>query len=1046
MENKDTSGIVIPSEDDLDTKMDNWKNEYNETTGLVSKEGEISKLLTAVKIILNINDESDTTIDGFKTDDVKLNTVINEKDTILKSLIITATIKDKITSIGDITTPVDENLSQTNLTGWKNEYNETTGLVSKEGEISALLTAVGIALNINNESTTNIDNIDTSDIKLATIINRRNDVLKSLVITATIKSKVTSFEGISAVPEEEYANLSPSTLVGWKNEYNETTGLVSKEGEVSALLVAVGIVFNITPETNLNSDLSANSINLNTVITRKVDILRSIIITATVKDKITSGSSGVVIPSEENLNTKFAPWKNTYNETTGLVSTEGEISRLLDAIKIILNIDDESATTIDGVDTNDIKLNTVISNQDTILKSLVITATVKDKIVQMAEPVDATISIPSDENLSTTNLTGWKNVYEGNVVSEYGEIAHLLNAINIVLTFDDSTKIDNFNANDIKLGKIVYEKDEILKSLIISETVRKQIVGNSTLKKPTSLSADDLTGWKSTYDEEGLVTSYGELAYLLTSIKYALNIQEDDDTSFDDINVDTIKVKDLVDNRQEILHSAIITLTIKDQILAKSSEDDSQILRLPAGYESQLSANYILWENDYTDTTYNSSTKEFNFTVNTVGEIDKVLAAIGELLADKNVPFSAISTFNYASVFEPIPQAKLIASKLISETIIQTISANAVSIPNDPSLGLVDNTDRTAWWSENGELKYFLNAVGLILGDSEKQSLSVDLNINDTYSKITNEATRGVLFKSYLIAETLTVNFTGLDLFTSSIPTPEHAGIDLTATNTDGSNNRDAWYIINTSGATRSIENKELWDLVTSIHILLGDDFDTTERFSIDQILDNDELKPYLDDNKVNNNDKVGELLHSKVIEEVFIGVVKSLVLGDGVLAPYLNLPVNPNWYLYLTEEGQEYDTRTIIESIYQMQNHAEGKTSISYRTVSTLANADNIAAAMELYTTLQNLDTEALACAFVVSRTFHGSIEKFFNGIFRTIYKTEYDYGGSFLGMQPWDDVELHQANYEYLDPTNPDKVSVSATLKANIDTIITNIEKAIV
>ena len=1018
-----TSGIVIPENEGLsNTDLSGWKNTYNEA-GNVNTRGEISALLTSVDIILDINES--TTLDNFNTDDIKLNNVITNQDNILKSIIITATIKDKITSstTSGIVIPENEGLSNTTLEGWKNTYTEA-GVVESRGEISKLLTSVDIILEIN-ESTT-LDNFNTDDIKLNNVITNQDNILKSIIITATIKDKITSSttSGI-VIPENE--GLSNTTLEGWKNTYTEA-GVVESRGEISKLLTSVDIILEINESTTLDN-FNTDDIKLNNVIAEQDDILKSIIITATIKDKITSSTtSGIVIPEDDSLSTTdLSGWKNTYT-SGGAVVTRGEIAALLTSVDIILNVDD--STTLDNIETNNIKLNNVIANQDNILKSLVITATIKDKITSIG-----TISVPTDEALSTTNLDGWKNTYtNAGVVETRGEISRLLNAVNIILAFDDSTTVDNFNADDIKLGKVVYQKDTILKSLVISETVRKQISDNATLKKPAELSTTDLTGWKTIYDENyDEIISYGELANLLTAIKYALNISEEDDTSFDNINVDTIKVKNLVENRKAILHSSIISLTIKDQIKAQSSEDTSKILRLPAGYENSLSANFILWENSYTDTTYNSTLKEFNFNVTTVGEIDKVLAAIGELLADDNVSFSDISSFNYTKLFEEESQAKLISSKLISETIIQKISENAISIPNDPSLGLLTNTDRTAWWSEDGELKYFLTAVGEILSDSEKTNLNVDLNISDTYAKITNEATRTELLKSYLISETLTVNFAGLDLFSGKLPSYANSGINLTATNTDGSNNRDDWYIIDTSASSRSIEEKELWRLISAIHILLGDEFDTSTEFSIDQVLNNPTLIPSLTDAKVNTNDKVGEMLESKIIEETFVGVVKSLITGDGVLAPYLNVPGDAHYYAYTTLEEQEYDTRTIIESVYQMQ-----KSGLEYRLVSSIANSD-LAGAATAANKLATLNTSELADAFVISRTFNISIETFFNGMLETVYGYAYLaglYGGD--PLDPWNDVKLVQSDYNGLS-----KPATSALLKTNLDTIFDNLRK---
>ena len=862
--------------------------------------------------------------------------------------------------------------------------------------------------------------VDTSNMKLSTIIDQKDEILRSLVITETVKQQATKAGTGIIIPSE----LPSDTLDGWKNTYDVDDNLATS-GEISNMLAAVDKIID-TGDTNI-TDINVTNINLDNIITNQDIILKSLVITATVKDKVTS-FDGIVVPENEGLSSEnLNGWKNTYNASGEIVS-RGEIAKMLNAIKIVLNVD--SSTTLDeSLATDNINLENVITNKNEILKSLVITATFKDKISNMAA-----ISVPNDPSLSTTDLSGWKNTYDasGNLLTN-GEIAHLLDAIDIILNIDSSTKLDDFSTDSIKLGKVIYEKDIILKSLLISNVVKEKIMDNSTLELPSSLPTDSLVGWKSTYDSEENVSAYGELAYLLTAVKYALNITSpDDDANFNNINVDTIKLNNLIDNRQTILHSSIIALTIKTQILNNASTDNSKILRLPENYEVSSSPNFVTWNDEYNDTTYNALTKEFNYTVTSLGELDRVLAAIGELLADTDTTFSNITSFNYANLFVASSQEKLIASKLLSETIIQKIGENSISVPNDTDLRLNLTSDRTNWWSENGELKYFLSAIGLILNDSEKETLSVDLDVSSAYAKITNEATRTELFKSYLIAETLTVKFSELDLFSTKMPTVDNSGINLSATNTDGSNNRDDWYIVNELVDSRTIEHKELWNLVTSIHILLGDSFDTSVSFSIDQVLNKPEFYPSLDANKINTNETVYNMLYSKILEETFVGVVQSIVTGDGVLADYLNVPSPANWYLYLTGAG-EYDTQTIIESIYQMQ--AAG---LSYSAVASIATA-GVSAAASAAETLASLDTAKLADAFVISRTYRASIEKFFNGMLATIYSYAYT-AGSISGhpLDPWNSVKLVQSDFDGLS-----RVEASALLKNKLDVIIENLER---
>ena len=988
--------------------------------------GELFKLLRAVAVLFageNLGDEgfnfSTDLITNIKDDDISK---------ITESLVINETLIQKIEDMAaeeNATIYIPTELLEVGSTRIDRDA------WMEEDETGNLLYAL--------KAIFNGGDVDVNHLCIEPIINEKNEILKSLVICETVKKQITKPETSMAIPTE----LEGDTLSGWKNEYY-ANGELKETGELSDLLGAAAVILGLTSTSNTEiGNIKTDNIKLSNIIDEDNQniILRSKVVTQTVKNQITT-AEGIVVPdvielSSENLD----GWKNEYSGDNNTPTTRGEVAKLLSAVGIILNITSSSTDSIDDVKTDDIKLQTVIDNQDEILKSLVITATIKDKIEAMDEKQPGGSLPITKYNTGLDDFDSWKNEYDGESV-KHGEIAALLNAISIVLNVDDSTKIDGFSTDSITLGNIVYDKDEILKSLIITSIIREKIEEEITsLSVPTKLTnVEDLTYWKSEYDSEtGEVEGYGEIAKLLTAIKYVLGITKGDNSNFNDINVDKIKISTLVDNRQTILRSEIISATVKDQVLDNASADDSKLLRLPAGYLNVNSKNYISWYNEYHDTVYDDENKEFEFEVTSVGELDKLLAAIGGLLADSDVSFEDIGAFDYTKLFEEEHQAKLISSKLISETIIQKINENALSIPNDPSLKLNDNTDRTAWWdTSNGELKYFLNGIGLILAPGEKENLNVDLDVSSVYKNITNEINRTELFKSYLIAETLTVNFATLNLFKDSIPTYTDSGLDLKATNTDGSDDRTDWYVIDTSGETRTIEKKELWQLITSIHILLGNEFNVNENFSIDQVLANEYLEPYLNPaTKVNNKaEHVAELLASKIIEEVFRGVIEDLLTGDGVLAPYLTLPAEEdrNWYLYTTPPGQEHDTRTIIESIYQMQ-----KSGLSYSAVKDIATA-GFAGALTVYNTLKNLKTGDLADAFVISRTYQGSIEQFFNGMLGDIYSAIYSNGGMFVGMESWEDVQLHQADYDALIN---DKVAMSALLETNINNIISNIEK---
>ncbi|MBO4623161.1 MAG: hypothetical protein J5691_04655 [Bacilli bacterium] len=1001
-------GIDIPANEGLSTTgLEGWKNTYNASDELVNT-AELSMLLYSVGIILDV--DASTTINTINTNDIKLKKVIDNRDEILKSKVICGTIKTKLLEINDIDIPANEGLSETDLTGWKNTY-KANGTVDTHGEISKLLYSIKFIITVDEDTT--ISSINTNSIKLKALITHTDEALMSVVLTNTIKTKLLApSTGITA-PENE--GLSETDLTGWKNTYDEEEAVVT-HGEVDSLLKSVNYILDLDDNTSIDT-LNVSTIKLQRITSNRDDILRSVVITNTIKAKLLA-VDGINIPTGEGLGVDdLTGWKNTYNLDESLAS-HGEISYILGAIELALDVDEN--TTLNSVNTNDIKVKKLITNRDEILKSLVLADTIRVKLVGIGG-----ISIPTGDGVSNTNLTGWKNTYNAlEEVSAHGEMSRLLAAIDIMFAPSDETKIDTMNVDTISLKHIIDNRVDILKSLVLADTIRVKVCDPSTgviVPTEAGLSTTNLTGWKNIYNAEEYATAYGELNYLLAAIDEILH--PTDSTKLNNINVN-IKLGDIIDGKVVILHSQVISETIKTKIIEASA---SGTLKLPKNYAVELSPNYITWENTYSDS-YNSETHVITTTnITTTGELDYLLTSVGDLLkpADRDKAFDQIGALDYAMLFDPACQRDIVSSRIISETIITRLEGvAALSIPNSTHVTLKSLEDRTDWWDvDTGEIIYFLNSVGSLLTDEQKSNLdSFNLDINTVYANLTDEDARTVLLKSYVISDTLRVNFMNVDAL-NTVPTVENAGVDLV-------NDLDAWYLISADRST--VSHKELWNMIASIKLLLGDDFNESKNFTLDDLLNNEDFIPVLDANKVNSNTNVHTFLQSKMIEQVFVDLAKSILTGDGVMANYINAPYGGFvWYEYIyttnysEDDRYEYDLQTVLESLYEM--NAAG---LNYSTFG--GSAASIASA------LASVNRAKLADAFVISRTFRGSIQKTFNGIFETPYTAAYAIG-MYNGhpIDSWATVALVQADYD--EPAT--RASASSTLKDNIDTIVNNI-----
>ena len=681
--------IYVPNELKTDGSIDRAKwNEVNESTNILKA---LKKVFSGSEIDVN---------------NISLSLILEDQDEILKSYVLVETIKQNIITIDKIEIP--SSLSETSLEGWKNVYDENGTIVSR-GEISYLLNAIEVALNI--DSSTTIDSIQSQEIELSNIIDGRDTVLQSLVLSNTVKTILIDTDGISLPQNYDDQNYEYN-YINWFNTYEND--VVTSRGEIDALLGACDVIFG-------EEEIDFNNININNIIENETTILKSIIITETIKVNITN-INDITIPSSLSV-TSLEGWKNVYNENGTLVS-RGEISYLLKAIEVALNID--SSTSLDSIQSQEIELSNIIDGRDTVLQSLVLSNTVKTILID----TDG-ISLPQNYEDSTNefNYINWFNTYEDDEVTSRGEIDALLGACDVIFGEEE------IDFNNININNIIENETTILKSIIITETIKVNITNINDITIPSSLSVTSLEGWKNVYNENGTLVSRGEISYLLKAIEVALSI--DDSTTIDSISGKEIELSNIIDGRDTVLQSLVLSNTVKENIIGMSG------IELPQNYEDQNDEyNYINWFNTYE-----------NDVVTSRGEIDALLAACDILFGENEVNFDSISLKTIID-----NDTSILKSIIITETTKQNILAlDELEVPSNLS-----ETSLEGWknnYSDNGnvisrgEISYLLKAIGIALGVDNSTSLdsvqgdAIDLN------NIINE--RDVVLQSQVLAETV---------------------------------------------------------------------------------------------------------------------------------------------------------------------------------------------------------------------------------------------------------------------------------------------------
>lgn len=523
------STIYIPSELKTESEIDRAKwNNANESVNILIA---LKKMFSGDSIDVN---------------NLSINNVLENENSILKSLVISETIKQNILKVDVIKVPSD--LDANSLNGWKNIYVD--GELSQYGEISHMLNAIKLAMNIDENTT--IESIQSNEISLNDVVGERTKILLSKVLTETIKDKIVNMEGVS-LPEGYSDQTNTYNYIKWENTYN-SDDTVKTKGEIDALLASVDIIFG-------DEEIDFNNISLNNVINEQDEILKSIIISQTIKSKILELSE-IKVPTSLSK-TSLENWRNIYNNDE--VKSRGEIAKMLSAVKIALNV--EEGTTLDSIQGQNIKLNTIINDRDIVLKSLVFTETIKDKILEAVN--NGSLNIPSgwDNEENHANYIAWENTYGNNEsIIARGEIDALLAASNELFGSND-VNFDNLGTFDYNsLFSSEQKRKIVLSSKIIAETMIVKIedmVNSNTIHLPSQSRVPglydlaDRTAW---WNLEN-----GELIAFVEGASHLLTEQEKHEMANFQFGVDKVYNHMMnEEEREEILKSYILGETLSD--------------------------------------------------------------------------------------------------------------------------------------------------------------------------------------------------------------------------------------------------------------------------------------------------------------------------------------------------------------------------------------------------------------------------------------------------------------------------------------------------
>ncbi len=701
-------------------------------------DGELRNFVRAVKVVLG--DPID--LNNINVDPNILKTLSNERGgeddevgTILKSIIITDTIIKEIVGLGGDTSSLVINLTQEDAR-WRDTETE-------DGEIRKLIRAIQIIFS-DPASDLNNPNIDPNVILNLTdgTVDTNGDLvvdeLDSDEIGEIFASVIASDSMIKVLYDLGQGD-APSLVINLTLTDARWYDAVETEGELRHFIRAIKVILGDSPDLN-NVNVDANV--LKTLTLGEIDpaeddvktIQASIIARDTIIDKIidianpTEGEASLIV----NLGAADEAW---FDQFVGETRTDGEIRKLIKAIQIIFQdpADDINNPNIDAnlvleltngtEDTNgDLAVDELDSDElGEILRSRIISDSIIKQLRDLGAGENPTLIV----DLAADDPR-WNDSETGD-----GEIRNLVIAVGIVLVEDLEGNIDLNNPTIKPQADIMRLPDAdittLLRSIILSKTIVKEVIANATLTIPAELASRDAAAW---YDEG---ETHGELHNL---ISVASILMDDGATTFSSskfLNMTEAQI-------DTVLASLIAKETIKNELRGMSAIiiDEANPL--------------FIWDDTYVGED------------RTDGELRKLLVSATLLVENEEINIDKILTLSNAQL-DQLVQSRIIVDSAVRELTNMTSPTGSLYqvlyLPEDPAPDY--------YLGSSGELKRFfialqylkngnttpeqgvadMTAISLasLTDEHQPEILASDIVMNTIIVNIQNEATTGTTLK-----------------------------------------------------------------------------------------------------------------------------------------------------------------------------------------------------------------------------------------------------------------------------------------------------------
>ena len=613
----------------------------------VLKSAEIGNLIDGLVNLLG----EEAQVSSINIDDIKAKNMLDAKANIQASSILNATITNQLDQQNDVVVPA-----------YAYKDDEATNKELDSDEVGFLID--GLVSLLGEEA--QVSNIDVESIKAKDMKNAKEEIESSSVLRATITKKLDQQNDV-VVPEEAYESAEAEIKVIESSEMGQI----------------IDGLYNLLGEEAVMANVDIDGIKAKDMQNAKNNIKDSYVLNATITKQLDDQPS-VLVPEE------------AYAETTGEdnMLLPAQMGELIDGIVNLLG----EETSVNSISVDSVTTGDILSSKDNVKKSLILNATITDKL-QEQDSIKVPSSSYVDDEASIKVLTE-------------DEVEYFITGLVTIL--GENENVNSIQVDNISVGKINEAKTSIQGSLILNATIANQLESNNEVATPDSAFDEITTSYK--------LLSSGELDNLITGLNNLLGSE----TKINAIQVSNITINKINSAKQQISNSHVLNATITKQL-------DGQ------------PENLVVPSETYVDNT--EAVKELK-----PAQMNSLLSGINELLPS-NSSVNNIDVNNLKLSEVQAAKTHISSSYILRATITKHIKSNeSIVVPEvslDEEISEVNKEALTG-----NEVDSLITTMISLFGENRQIN---DLPVNDLTISTLNDSV-DELVGSYVLKATITDN------------------------------------------------------------------------------------------------------------------------------------------------------------------------------------------------------------------------------------------------------------------------------------------------